>query len=226
MVLWLGGLFSAPIFWENQVLAEGKNTQQDFSFTIGLAEKKCQMAIWLTDEKGVFVDTVYVTEKVAKKGLGNRGGGLDDFWGGSRLSVLPVWAHQKGVDYGGGNFYPPEERPLPDAITSATPKAGEFVRVWRPNKPLKPGKYFFYVEVNRSFDKNKHHKHSWYRGQPSVVLRGELVVGDQVSESKAKIVGHGHTVGADGNINPDVSTLSTALKLIDKVEAVYSPRKN
>jgi len=102
--------------------------------------KRCQLAIWLTDEKGAFVDTVYVTKKVAKKGLGNRRGGLDDMLGGAHLSVLPVSAFGRGIDYGGGNFYPPKEKPLPDAITSATPKAGKFVWVWKPKKPLKPGK--------------------------------------------------------------------------------------
>jgi len=104
------------------------------------------------------------------------------------LSVLPVWAYQRGIDYGGKNFYPPNDKPLPDAISSATPKAGEFVWIWKPNKTLKPGKYFYYIEINMSFDKNEHHDYSWYRGQPSVVWRGDLLVGDQISESKAKII--------------------------------------
>jgi len=185
--------------------------------------KKCQLAIWLTDEKGAFVDTVYVSKKVAKKGLGNRRGGLDDMLAGARLSVLPVWAFSRGIDYGGGNFYPPKEKPLPDAITSATPKAGEFVWVWKPKKPLKPSRYFYYIEVNKSFDKNKHHKYSWYRGQPSVVWRGNLLVGDKISESQAKIIGHGHVAGGDGKINPDLSTLTTSLKLIESVKTVYHP---
>jgi len=37
-----------------------------------------RQVIWFTDEQGTFADTVYVTQKVAKKGLGNRCGGLDD----------------------------------------------------------------------------------------------------------------------------------------------------
>ena len=140
---WLLPLVIILILWGSQVVAEVKEGHQTFSFRLLLSEKKCQMAIWLTDEQGVFVDTVYVTRKVAKKGLGNRRGGLDDKWGGARLSALPVWAYSRGIDYGNENFYPPKNKPLPDAITSATPKAGEFVWEWKPKKALKLGKYFY-----------------------------------------------------------------------------------
>ncbi len=220
---WLLPLVIIMIFWGSQVVAEEKEGHQIFSFRLLLLEKKCQIAIWLTDEQGVFVDTVYVTRKIAKKGLGNRRGGLDDKWGGARLSALPVWAYSRGVDYGNLNFYPPKNKPLSDAISSATPKAGEFVWEWKPKRALKPGKYFYYIEVNKSFDKNENHKHSWYRGQPSVVWRGSIQVGNQLSKSEAKIIGYGHVAGKNGKINPDLSTLTTSLKLIEKTEAVYNP---
>jgi len=199
---WLFPLVIILILWASQAAAEMKEGPQTFSFRLLLSEKKCQMAIWLTDEQGAFVDTVYVTRKVAKKGLGNRRGGLDDKWGGARLSALPVWAYDRGIDYG---------------------KAGEFVWEWKPKKALKPSKYFYYIEVNKSFDKNEHHKYSWYRGQPSVVWRGIIQVGNQISMSEAKIIGHGDVAGEDGKINLDLSTLTTSLRLIEKIEAVYHP---
>lgn len=210
-------LLSASVF------AEEKATNQTLSFKLLLSEKKCQIAIWLTDEKGAFIDTVYVTRKVGQKGLGNRGGSLDDKWGGSRQSTLPVWAHSQGVDYGNGNFYPPKDRPLPDAVSSATPKAGEFVWNWSPKEHLKSGRYNYYVEVNKSFDENAHHNYSWYRGQPSVVWRGSFVVDDKPHEGEAQIVGHGHVSGDTGQIDTDLTTLDTALKLINKVNASYRP---
>ena len=143
--------------------------------------------------------------------------------GGARLSALPVWAYSRGVDYGKGNFYPPKNKPLLDAIASATPKAGEFVWEWKSKKALKQGNYFYYIEVNKSFDKNEYHNYSWYRGQPSVIWRGSIQVGNQISKSEAKIIGYGHVAGEDGTINPDLSTLTTALKLIKNVAAVYPP---
>ena len=215
IILCLSCLFVVLLIGESAVLAETKNIQMEFAFRIVLTGKKCQMAIWLVNEQGVFVDTVYVTRKVAKKGLG-----------GSRLSVLPVWAHQRGVDYGGGNYYPTKDKPLVDAISSATPKTGEFVWLWQLKKILKPGKYYYYIEVNKSFDDNEHHDYSWYRGQPSVIWQGNLLVGDQISESKAEIIGHGHVAGINGKINPDLSTLTTAIKLIEKAGAIYKPGKN
>lgn len=221
IALMLVGLTSPLISSGGQVPTEEDGNV--FSFKLLLSEKRCQLAIWLTDERGAFVDTVYVTSYVAKKGLGNRKGGLDAKWGGARLSVLPVWAHSRGIDYGGGNFYPPKDNPLPDAVTSATPKAGEFIWMWKPQKPLPRGRYLYYVEVNKSFDKNEHHDYSWYRGQPSVVWRGSLAVGDQISKGDAQIIGHGHPAGADGRIVGDVSMLTTALKLITRIEAVYRP---
>jgi hypothetical protein len=205
------------------VFAEEKAANQTFSFKLLLSDKKSQIAIWLTNEKGTRVDTVYVTRKIAQKGLGNRGGSLDDKWGGSRLSTLPVWAYSRGIDYGSGNFYPPEGKPLSDAISSATPKAGEFIWNWNPKDVLKHGRYFYYVEVNKSFDQNDHHNYSWYRGQPSVVWRGSLLVGNEVNESEAQIIGHGHVAGENGQINPDLTTLTTSLSLIEKVTASYQP---
>lgn len=218
----LGCLVAAMVIGVFETRAESGDV---LTFNIDLTAKGCQMAIWLADEQGSFIDTVYVTRKTAMKGLGNRGGGLDDKWGGSRLSVLPVWAYYRGVDYGGGNYYPPKDTPLVDAISSATPKAGEFVWRWRSEKALKPGKYAYYIEVNKSRDDNKQHNHSWYRGQPSVVWKGDLMIGDQVSTSEARIVGHGHEAGADGNIFPDLSSLTTALELIKSVGVSYTPGK-
>lgn len=218
-------VFFIPSFFGSQLFADMEQDKSSLTFHVLLSKKSCQLAIWIIDKKGKFVDTVYVTRKTAKKGLGNRGGELDDHMGGSRFSVLPVWAYQRGVDYGGGNVYPPKDSPLVDAVTSATPKAGEFVWTWHPAKKLTPGTYTYYIEVNKSFDDNEYHNYSWYRGQPSVVWQGKITVGEQTSKSEAKIIGHGDTAGKNGKISSDLSTLTTALHLIKKAGAVYMPGK-
>ncbi len=48
--------------------------------------------------------------------------------------------------------------PVLAAISSATPKAGTFDWIWKPKKTLKPGKYYYYIEVNKSFDDNDQDK--------------------------------------------------------------------
>ena len=80
--------------------------------------------------------------------------------------------------------------------------------------------------VNKSFDDNEHHDYSWYRGQPSVIWQGSLLVGNRISEGEAEIIGHGDPAGADGDVDPDLSTLTTAIKLIERAVAIYSPGRN
>lgn len=56
-----------------------------------------------------------------------------------------------------------------------------------------------------------------------LLWQGVLQVGQEVSQGSAVIVGHGDVAGADGMIHPDVSTLTTSLRLIESVEVVYRP---
>jgi len=63
-----------------------------------------QMAVWLEDKAGNFVDTAYVTRLTGQFGLGNRPGAAllkTDFrWPyGRREMVAPVWAHRRGHQY-------------------------------------------------------------------------------------------------------------------------------
>jgi hypothetical protein len=63
-----------------------------------------QIAIWLEDANGRFVDTLMVTRLVGTFGLGNRPGRRDLGGGylapyGRREMTLPVWAHRRGVEY-------------------------------------------------------------------------------------------------------------------------------
>jgi hypothetical protein len=64
-----------------------------------------QMAVWIEDAGGAFVDTVYVTRSTGMLGLANRPGNprfkSDYRWPyGAREMVLPIWAHARGRSYG------------------------------------------------------------------------------------------------------------------------------
>ncbi len=69
-----------------------------------------QIAIWLEDQAGKWVQDVMVTQATGKLGIGNRPG-LWNFvssWRapyGPRPSVLPVWAHRRGQTYPQIVFY-------------------------------------------------------------------------------------------------------------------------
>lgn len=63
-----------------------------------------QIAIWIEDDAGNFVDTVMVTRLIGTFGLGNRPGRADFGGGhffpyGRREHALPVWAHRRNVKY-------------------------------------------------------------------------------------------------------------------------------
>lgn len=63
-----------------------------------------QIAIWLEDAQGNFVQDVFVTQATGSLGIGNRPGRWDflsswRFPYGPRPQVLPVWAHRRGKTY-------------------------------------------------------------------------------------------------------------------------------
>ncbi len=65
---------------------------------------KLQIVVWLEDTAGNFVDTLYVTDAVGRRGLGNRPGRFDfnsgPIWPyGRRITTFPVWAHRHGDTY-------------------------------------------------------------------------------------------------------------------------------
>jgi hypothetical protein len=63
-----------------------------------------QIAVWLQDANGAYVDTLLVTNATAVRGIGNRPGRWDFLSGplfpyGKRLMSLPIWAHARGKTY-------------------------------------------------------------------------------------------------------------------------------
>jgi hypothetical protein len=68
--------------------------------------EQLQIAGWVEDAQGHFIDTVYLTSKVGRYGIGNRPGRFDfnsgskvhDHWPyGRRVTTFPVWAHRHGM---------------------------------------------------------------------------------------------------------------------------------
>ncbi|MFO0632438.1 MAG: CFI-box-CTERM domain-containing protein [Nannocystaceae bacterium] len=69
-----------------------------------------QIAIWLVDANGQFVQDVFVTQATGTLGIGNRPGRWDflsswRFPYGPRPQVLPVWAHARGKNYPSLKFH-------------------------------------------------------------------------------------------------------------------------
>ena len=67
-----------------------------------------QIVAWIERSDGTFVDTIYVTNKVGRYGMGNRPGDAeygtsnplhDTFPYGRRVQTFPVWAHRHGLSF-------------------------------------------------------------------------------------------------------------------------------
>ncbi|MBV8755771.1 MAG: hypothetical protein JO257_00760 [Deltaproteobacteria bacterium] len=73
-----------------------------------LPSDQLQIVGWIEDAQGHYVDTVYMTAKTGRYGLGNRPGRFDfnsngpnhDSWPyGRRITTFPVWAHRHGMTW-------------------------------------------------------------------------------------------------------------------------------
>lgn len=76
-----------------------------------------QIAMWLVDANGAFVQDVMVTQATGTLGIGNRPGRWDfvsswRFPYGPRPQVLPVWAHARGKTYPALIFHDDDEADL------------------------------------------------------------------------------------------------------------------
>ena len=80
------------------------------------------------------------------------------------------------------------------------------------------GTYVIKAEFNTSFDYNDFYtkKNSGVNGQPSVVYKAKIPA-DASGEIELTLAGTGSEDGSDGKIYTDVSKLTTAKTIVDKV---------
>lgn len=154
-----------------------------------------QIAVWVEDSDGTYVDTLFVTKKASgNKWIGSPKGG--------RPESLPDWYKAKGQNPDGK--ISTDEL---DATTSATPKKGIVI-----NKDLsmKKGKtYVFKCQANQSFDYNDYYtkKNSGVDGQPAVLYTGEII--PDGTEKEIKLM-----------LNNKSEFITTADKIIESIYVV------
>ena len=179
-----------------------------------------QFAIWLEDEQGNYLTTLYLTAKAADSSYQSL-----PFTGAPdvvrRPEALPVWSHKRGKQTEDGLYMPSPQNPVEDAITSATP-----VGHYQVNSLVKAaeGDVILKMEINRSFDFNEF----WHRekfpedpiysgtgssGQPSLVYQAKLST-STCGPRLLEIVGRGHHSGQTGEIYGDLEGFTTALQLV------------
>ena len=167
-----------------------------------------QVAIWMEDMNGNFLETIYVSEKAATQGwigIGNI----------RRKSSVPYWAHRRGVKYKDGIYLPVSDDPLPDALTGATPVA-DFSKNASYRDKI-PNAVKIFAEFNSSGNFNEHYPEGDFFGQPSVVYSGVLNLTEPEGPQKLKLTGHGHPLGDNGELFADLGKLTTALYIVEEI---------
>ena len=174
-------------------IGAGKNWKEKMS---------SQCAVWLEDADGNYVRTLYVTQRASKRNwiFGPKAG---------RPESLPVWYHAAKYESAKGA---PVNSDV-DAVTAATPKGGVSFTA-----EIGDGTYVIKAEFNTSFDYNDFYtkKNSGVNGQPSVVYEAKIPSGAG-REIVLSLTGTGSEDGSDGKIYTDVSKLTTAKTIVDKI---------
>lgn len=185
-----------------------------------------QMAFWVEDEAGRFLDTLYVTRALSTAGFQSTDLFADEVI--RRPEALPVWSHRRGVTYGDGLAIPLREDRDLDGVTAPTP-LGHYDLLSAIEGPAEPPRRFrVFMEVNRSYDFNDHwhpgrfpddpvYSGSGSSGQPSLVYMAEVDLDAGDRYLLLRPIGHGHHSGADGSLNPTLEGFDSALELVGPV---------
>ena len=199
----------------------------EVEFVKGPAFNHPSYAFWLEDLEGNYLETLYVTRFVA---TGNFGQGeiSPGHWDSKpgivrRPASLPYWAHKRNIKAGDGLYIPSPETPVPDALTSATP-TGSFRLLT--NAESRPGKKFrLLMEINQPWDSNKY----WNNArdaenidystslQPALVYAVTLDPQNREEKYYLNPIGHSHPSGENGKLFTDLSTLTTAKQIAEKI---------
>ncbi len=204
-------------------------------FTAGKHFWYPQMAIWLENTAGQLIETLFVTEATAK-GQFSAGRTKENFKQFdrtattvgklARVDALPYWSHKRGILESDGFYSPSPSSPLPDAITGATPSGNFILNASTENEQ---DKFKILFEVNVAFDDNEYfseydfpddtiyHSSTGQLGQPSLIFEALVNTNQSNKYFLLNPIGHGHHSAQNGILYQDLSKLTTALGIVERV---------
>jgi len=205
--------------------AEKDGIPVEIVFEKGIEHYYPLMAIWVEDTSGRYIHPLYVAESIAKGKFRHVKYQEGRWESGRKLipSALPYWSHRQTDVPEDSLIMPTPENPLPDAYTGATPTNNFILKTVI--EPEAGDVFNLLFEINQSWDWNEYWYNSKYPGneeykksaQPALVYRVTVNVNEQKLKYKMKPVGHSHPYGANGELYEDISTLTTALKIADRI---------
>lgn len=199
----------------------------ELNFLKGKSHNHPTFAIWIEDEDGSYLETLFVTEYISKGVFAYADAG-EWSWKNEkgetlRPAALPYWSHKRNVISRDSLLIPTPENPVPDAISSATPK-GSFVLRTSTSDDL-PVSFNILLEINQTWDWNEYWTNTKYpndkdyktSSQPSIIYAGEIDSTGTTDKIRLKPIGHGHYSGKDGKLYTDISTFTTALEIANEI---------
>jgi hypothetical protein len=186
------------------------------------------IVFWIEDKEGNFIETIYASQSIAT-GTFQFGVAEGKNWKPGerrRPAALPYWGHKRGLKAPDGLYLPTPQKPLPDAITGATPKTN-FVIKTSLNPDLKSVRLL--MEINQTWDWNQYWHNNRFPDddeyktscQPALVYMAEVDFSMPNAIIELKPIGHSHPSGKTGELFTDISTFTTALNIAKKVTVSF-----
>ncbi|MHB9030762.1 MAG: hypothetical protein ACYC9O_18495 [Candidatus Latescibacterota bacterium] len=176
-----------------------------------------QIAVWVTDTDGRYLETLFVTRRTARQDWRTRNDLI------RRPESLPFWAYSRGVVYEDGLRLPTRRNPLSDAVTGATPPGAFRLETIIPDKETV---LRVCVELNHAYDFNEffpkgkkygEDRFSGISGQPSIVYSAEIELAGARNTFRLRPVGCGSPDGSHGKLCADLSKLTTAKRIVKRI---------
>jgi hypothetical protein len=199
----------------------------EIEFIKGEAFNHPSFAIWTEDLEGDYIETLYVTEYVAKGKFGyaeiEPGRWKNEPGEARRPATLPYWAHKRNIKAPDGLYIPSPETPVPDAITTATPKDDFLLET--ATSYSRNAKFRILMEINQAWDSNefwtnnKYPDNNNYFGslQPALVYAVTVDPINPEDEYHLNPIGHSHPTGENGKLFTDLTTLTSAAEIAHKI---------
>jgi hypothetical protein len=195
------------------------------NFTRGKSFNHPTFVVWMEDTTGHFIQTLFVTRSFGS-GTFTYGDATAGEWKPGQVkrpAALPFWSHKAGAMLGRTSYIPDAGRPMPDALTAATPK-GNFLLKMKGEKGY-TGSVKILLEINQTWDwnpfwiNNKYPDDREYKtsSQPAVVYAATVDLSLTGSSVELKPVGRSSHNGSDGKLYSDLETLTTALQIASKI---------
>ena len=213
------------VFSQEQYGVKNNGTSIVIQFEKGKEHNHPLYAIWLADENGKYIQTLYVSESIGRGIFKHASLKVGRWLAGEvqRPAALPYWAFQRGVKNEYGTCMPTSRNPVVDAYTGATPAASFLLHV-KTEKPLH-GKYKVLLELNQSWDWNETWTNNRFpadkeyltSSQPALVYAVDIDTSHPSAEYELKPIGHSHYSGKAGSLTTDLSSITTALGIAKRI---------